>query len=129
MRGKLWKNFPRVPSHYSDRVDQVLERIDASYAGRRGNGRWKRGFAGGAAAVFACVILFWAEFPSYAVDIPILNRIIYTISPCIRESGEGEEKAARRMAEVLEEFMESPVVLYTGQENTGKNWQLNTNTL
>lgn len=129
MKRRLKKNFPGIPSHYDKRVDQILEKIDPSYTGQRRDVRWHRVLAGSAAAVFLCVFLFLAEFPSYAVDIPILNRIIYTISPQVNETGEGEEKVAWRTAEVLEEFMESPIVMYTGQEDTGKSWQLNTNTL
>lgn len=118
-----------MSSHYDSRVDQVLEKLDPSYVNQSHGASWQRLLAGGVAAVFMCMFLLLAEFPSYAVDIPILNRIIYTISPLVNETGEGEEKVAQRTAQVLEEFMESPIVMYTGKENTGKNWQLNTNTL
>lgn len=80
------------------------------------------------AAAVVCIVLFFTAFPSYAADIPILNRIIYTISPLVRETGEGEAKAAEKTAAVLKDFMESGVAMYTGQEDTGGDWQINTNT-
>lgn len=134
MKRYLRENFPQMPRHYEERIDQTLEEITA-WQGRSGSREsariWQRvsWVCGSAAAVFLCVLLFFTEFPSYAADIPILNRVIYTISPQVKETGEVEEKVASRTSEVLKEFMESRVVLYTGEENTGDGWQLNTNTL
>lgn len=151
MKRELKENFPGVPEHYEERIDQVLSRIReeelslAKCAGRadsthrvkirrcgpgRRNVRRRIAAAFAGAAMFVlCILGFFTAFPAYAAEIPILNRIIYTISPLVEETGEGEQKAAGKAAEVLKEFMESDIIMYTGKENIGDNWVLNTDTL
>lgn len=153
MKHQLKENFPGMPEHYAKRIDQVLNRIGeeesapAEYGGqadsrhgmnirRRGkqtdcrNVRRRMAAVSAWAAVFVlCMMGFFTAFPAYAAEIPILNQIIYTISPLVEETGEGEQKAAEKAAEVLKEFMESDIIMYTGKENIGDNWVLNTDTL
>lgn len=139
MRKRLKENFPAVSERFSDRMDRTLEELRTKAPERSGEEvRWpgsgRPGFcrrvAGrGVAAAVVCVFLFFAVFPSYAADIPILNRIIYTISPLVRETGEGEARAAEKTVAVLKDFVENGVVMYTGQEDTGGAWQINTNTV
>ncbi|MDO4297626.1 MAG: DUF4179 domain-containing protein [Lachnospiraceae bacterium] len=154
MKRELRENFPQMPAGYEERVsrtlDQVLEmssvpadltvqvqRSAADAAAFPGNGsgrrkamrRWVTASSSFAAVFVLCIIGFFTAFPAYAADIPVLNRIIYTISPLVKETGEGEQKVAQKTAEVLKEFMESNVIMYTGKENLGDSWELNTATL
>lgn len=154
MKRELRENFPQMPAGYEDRVNQTLNNVlelspaaadtaarnqdcasDTAACSGKVSGRkrevrrWVSAFCGSAAVFVLCMTGFFAAFPAYAADIPVLNRMICTISPLIRETGEGEQKVAQKTADVLKEFMESNVIMYTGKENLGDNWELNTDTL
>lgn len=136
---KIKKRLSRIPEHYSARIDRSLELIlgcdDPGPAElknaktRRKKGRILPALCTSMAAAFVCVLCFLFACPAYAADIPVLNRIIYTISPTVTEGAAAESQAAEKVSAVLKEFMESDVLLYTGQEQTGGNWQINVDTL
>lgn len=133
------KRLSQIPEHYSARVDRSLERIlGYEYSGpaerksakiRRKKDQILPALCASMAAAFVCVLCFFFACPAYAADIPVLNRIIYTISPTVTEGAAGEIQVAEKVSAVLKEFMESDVLLYTGQEQTGGDWQINVDTL
>lgn len=140
MNRTIRKRLEKIPEHYSARIDRSLEQIlgeeypaaaqwNHGRPGRKRNRKFFPAVCGSLAAVFVCVFSFFYACPAYAAGIPVLNHIIYTISPTVKEDGAAEERAAEKLSAVLKEIMESDVLLYTGQEQTGGDWQINVDTL
>lgn len=135
IKEKLRQAFPPVPAAYDNRINTVLQSLETKPLRLRRTSRKRFRFTPGkiAAAALALIIIgsccAFAARPALAADIPVVNEIVYTLSPAVEPDEDIQNEIAETVQEVLSGFISNATRNIGLRFKPGSNWALNENTL
>ncbi len=135
IKEKLRQAFPPVPETYDNRLDAVLQSLETKPSGFRRESKQRSKFTPGkiAAAVLALIIIgsscAFAARPALAADIPVINEIVYTLSPSVEPDKDIQNRITETVQEVLSDFISNATWNIGVRFRSGDKWALNEDTL